>query len=401
MGKVYLFNAGYEEEIARSYGGHGGLRGRIRLMRDELSLLPLWYAEAGDLVLTEGKEREAREYVKDIPAEFPEMARGISRSELRAGVSGEYTGMPWGLSPQSCGEFEELGKECKGGLQLKVAKWTSDYAELSHRRMGGHCLGLLSETGHFAGIEAVTPTFLDEEEEVERYLSGSWLPQVAKRPFSSSGRGLLRLESGDVSEKERSWLRDAIRSQGCVGLERWLDKVRDFAMEFYVDEAGSVTYKGLSVFDTDRGAYVGNRLESQEKLVKHLRDYIDGGRLEEISEHVGWGLSKLYGGRYRGYIGVDMLVYREWDRLAIHPCVEVNMRYTMGMAAVSLQARYVHKDAGTGIFRVSYSPTAYSEHCTMEQASPRRWKEGKLLKGYLPLCPVKPDSRYRAYVWLP
>jgi hypothetical protein len=370
-------------------------------MREELSLLPLWYAEEGDLVLTEGQAREAKEFVKDIPERFPVMARGISRKELRAGGGGEFTGTPWGLSPQSCGLFEELGQECGAGMQIVAPKWDRGYMELSHRRMAGHCLGLLSEMGRFAGIEAVIPTFLRDEGEVERYLAGSLLPQVAKRPYSSSGRGLLRLESADVDEKSRAWLNGAIHSQGCVGLERWLDKVRDFAMEFYVDALGKTTYQGLSVFETDRGAYVGNRLESQPKLVKHLRDYIDERRLAEISEHVGSALSQLYGGRYMGYIGVDMLVYREWDRLAIHPCVEINMRHTMGMAAVMLHERYIHAEAGTGIFRISYSPSTYTEHCMMEKASPRQWKEGKLLKGYLPLCPVERETRYRAYVWLP
>ncbi|MDR3129509.1 MAG: hypothetical protein LBU03_04625 [Tannerellaceae bacterium] len=407
MGRLYWFNAGYEEEIAGAYSmlkphlGRGRLRGNILLMRKELALLPLWYAEDGDLVLTEGKVREVQEFVKDLPDGFPFMARGVSRAELQKGTEGEFVGMPWGLSLQSCRLFEELSRECGEGLQIIVPKWNYDYVELAHRRMAGHCLGLLSETGRFEGIEAVIPTFLKDEDEVERYLSGTLLPQVAKRPFSSSGRGLLRLDSADVSDKARRWLTGAIHHQGCVGLERWLDKVRDFAMEFYVDAEGKTTYKGLSVFETDRGAYVGNRLEGQAELMKHLRDYISERRLQEISESVGEALVKLYEGRYIGYVGVDMLVYREWDRLAIHPCVEINMRYTMGMAAVALYERYVHAEAGTGIFRISYSTSAYTEHCTMEKTCLRRWKNGRLLKGYLPLCPVEPETRYRAYIWLP
>ncbi|MDR3127533.1 MAG: hypothetical protein LBU08_03590 [Tannerellaceae bacterium] len=400
MSRLYWFNAGYEEEMAVGVQ-HPRPGGNIRLMREELSLLPLWYGEAGDLVLTEGQVREAKEFVKDIPEAFPLMAKGVSRVELRSVSGGEYTGTPWGLSPQSCGLFEELRRESGGGIRIEAPAWRREYVELAHRRMAGHCLGLLSLGGCFEGIEAVIPTFLRDEEEVERYLSGALLPQVAKRPFSSSGRGLLRLDSGDVSAKARAWLRGAIRRQGSVGLERWLDKVRDFAMEFYVDEEGKAIYKGLSVFETDRGAYLGNRLESQKGLSKHLGEYIPEKRLQEISERVGEALCTLYGGRYTGYMGVDMLVYREWDRLAIHPCVEINMRYTMGMAALALHARYVHEEAGRGIFRISYSESAYTEHCAMEKASPRHWKAGRLWKGYLPLCPVGPETRYRAYLWLP
>jgi hypothetical protein len=403
MKKLYWFNAGYEEEIA---AGH--LTANIRRMRDELSLLPLWYADEGDLVLSEGTVRQLGDFLNDLPPDFPPTATALSRAALRAAHAtlppdreGEYLGLPWGLSPQSCKRFEELAKDCPAGLRIVPPRWKEDYVRLTHRRTAGHCLGLLGQSGRFAGIEAVIPTFLHNEDDVERYLAGAVLPQVAKRPFSSSGRGLLRLDSAEVSEKERAWLDGAIRRQGCVGLERWLDKVTDLAMEYHINEAGHATCHGLSVFDTDRGAYLGNRLESQEQSVRHLRRYIGERRLQEIAQAVGDALATLYGGRYAGYLGVDMLVYREWDRLEVHPCVEINMRYTMGMAAIDLYRRYVHPDAKPGIFRIAFAHSAYTEHSMMEHSAPRIWKAGRLLKGYLPLCPVTPETRYRAYLWLP
>ena len=49
-------------------------------------------------------------------------------------------------------------------------------------------------------------------------------------------------------------------------------------------------------------------------------------------------LSEIYGYLYTGCIGVDMLLYRQPDSLSwnIHPCVEINMRQTMGMVAVQI-----------------------------------------------------------------
>ena len=56
-------------------------------------------------------------------------------------------------------------------------------------------------------------------------------------------------------------MQGALRRQGVISVERGLNKVLDFAMEFHVDAEGEVGYEGLSLFETaERGAYIGNRL---------------------------------------------------------------------------------------------------------------------------------------------
>ena len=84
----------------------------------------------------------------------------------------------------------------------------------------------------------------------------------------------------------------------------------------------------------------------------------------------------------------------------IHPCVEINLRMNMGLVSRMLYDRYVRPGAG-GTFRISYHPSdgqALQEHDAMTVAHPLHTRNGRVVKGYLPLVPVRKSSRYRAYI---
>jgi predicted ATP-grasp superfamily ATP-dependent carboligase len=52
-------------------------------------------------------------------------------------------------------------------------------------------------------------------------------------------------------------------------------------------------------------------------------------------------MSKLLGGQYEGYFGIDMMIYDDNGTMMIAPCVEVNLRMTMGVVAHRLMERVV------------------------------------------------------------
>ena len=122
-----------------------------------------------------------------------------------------------------------------------------------------------------------------------------------------------------------------------------------------------------------------------------------------IQEAVRSVLQEVYGSTYAGCIGVDMLVYRQKDgSFAIHPCIEINMRYTMGMVALRLFQHYVAPRA-VGDYRVSYEKEAgeaLEKHRLMSETYPLRLANGRIQEGYLSLCPVTKDTHYRAYLLL-
>ena len=183
-----------------------------------------------------------------------------------------------------------------------------------------------------------------------------------------------------------------------------LDKVQDFAMEFYSDGQGTVRYEGLSVFNTEeRGSYTGNILEEQSTMLSRITRFTGEETYSRIQEAVRTVLQEVYGSTYAGCIGVDMLVYRQKDgSFAIHPCIEINMRYTMGMVALRLFQHYVAPRA-VGDYRVSYEKEAgeaLEKHRLMSETYPLRLANGRIQEGYLSLCPVTKDTHYRAYLLL-
>lgn len=111
-----------------------------------------------------------------------------------------------------------------------------------------------------------------------------------------------------------------------------------------------------------------------------------------IQEAVRTVLQEVYGSTYAGCIGVDMLVYRQKDgSFAIHPCIEINMRYTMGMVALRLFQHYVAPRA-VGDYRVSYEKEAgeaLEKHRLMSETYPLRLANGRIQEGYLSLCPSR------------
>jgi hypothetical protein len=212
---------------------------------------------------------------------------------------------------------------------------------------------------------------------------------------------LLWLNEGTLTKKDRDWINGALKKQGSVSIEPVLEAGGNLAMEFFINEQGKVRYEGLSVFETSaRGAYRGNKLMAQAKLEKGIFSSVGETLFREVKEAAAEAIGEIYAG-YSGYIGIDMLVYKTAKGAnALHPCIEVNMRYTMGMAAIRLFENYIHPDA-KGIFNLTYGADpeiVTNAHRKNEEAYPLTFKDGKLRSGYLSLCPVTKQTHYIAYI---
>lgn len=158
---------------------------------------------------------------------------------------------------------------------------------------------------------------------------------VVKAPWSSSGRG-VRVYTG-----EDEWLKKIISRQGGVMVEPYYEKVKDFAMEFMWDGL-SVEYLGLSLFRNvdGRSAYDGNIVASEERKMRMLEDYVQRSLVDEIRERIKILLKQILNGlSIATPLGVDMMIVRDGNSYAVHPCVEVNLRRTMGYVAIKIYER--------------------------------------------------------------
>lgn len=210
--------------------------------------------------------------------------------------------------------------------------------------------------------------------------NGSALPlptHIIKEPYSSSGRG-LRLVSTVLTPKTRQWALRCIREQGGVEVEPYYNKVMDLAMEFTCTGAG-ITYDGLSIFLTRaNNTYTGNIVASQEFLEGRVCAYIDRAVLHSVRNALTDILSPILIGKYLGPVGVDMMVVKTKDEViasydkqtgianettqtdhgyALHPCVEINLRRTMGNLALYMPP-LLPTPTATALFRIIYSPNS-------------------------------------------
>ena len=396
--KIHLFNPGHETAVLLGTGNYTPPTNVQRMIK-ELSCLPVWYADSNDYVFTE--EIISPRFFSLQPKEFRPFATLVSGKELKnlSAAGTELIATPWGLSPHSLQLFERLKQSCK--LNLSIPAWKEDYFRLTGRQTAAECLELIRAQLPELPIP-VAPRFCKKIREVEKYLILQNAPFVVKTPYSSSGRGLLWIPERKLTPKERTWIEGAISKQGTVSIECGLDKVQDLAMEFYSDGEGNVTYEGLSVFGTgEKGAYSGNVLGSQEYLSAPIKRWIGEDVYLKIQQAVTDALKSIYGNTYQGYLGVDMIVYKTKDgSYALHPCIEINMRYTMGMVALRLSQKYLSPSA-VGDFHITYESKdgeAYERHRFMKETYPLVMENGKIKEGYLSLCPVTKTTRYRAYL---
>jgi hypothetical protein len=242
------------------------------------------------------------------------------------------------------------------------------------------------------------PAVLLSEKEVEDFAS-SFPAVVFKAPWSGSGKGLC-WSSGPITENTLGWCRNIIAKQGCFVGEKVYDKVQDFAMEFSC-ERGSVIFKGYSLFRTERGVYKSNELAENEVIVKTLTGQgISEDVLWKVQKRIMLFLEKNIATFYVGPLGVDMFIFIESGESRLHPCVELNLRMTMGQVAGIFYDRFVQPGIA-GSFHIDYFPAKgalLKDHLERQKRFPLIVMDGKIQSGYLSLSPVLADSRYRARV---
>lgn len=381
-GRLFFFNPDCELAIA-----DGGMYymppANIRKMEADLAFLPAWIAGEGDCVLV--KELPDTDFLKHVVE--PLNLSVVAVSEPMLGRYDGLRGEPWGRSPRVCHWLagKGLGEE-----------WKAWQKEWYSRKMAREGLRRLLQM--IPGLDSrLLPCICHSIEDLERSIEeGCYL---VKAPWSSSGKGLLTL-SRPVGTKEKEWLRGMFRKQGYLMLERKWNKVKDFAMEFHAAPTG-ITFIGWSDFVAgEKGEYRGNYLGAQENIVQRLLLYMDKELLLSLKTKMIEMLQGLLP-FYCGYFGVDMMIWRdEKGNYRLHPCVEINLRYNMGIVALSLSQRYLAEGVW-GKFEIRYFPgegAAWEEHLRLQRQYPVRYKNNRIESGYLNLAPVNEATNFIASV---
>ena len=320
--KLLVFNPEHDLALAANLSNftapHAG-----RQLRADLGFIPAIWAAADDCVLVENVEDAERRFLRLTRRPF---GRFIGKEQICKHHFSAVDVWGWDLAIR----VYLLRWGVDAGIMPTVTQIDA-IRQLSHRRYAMQLLERLQMSGAI-GSSCETDQMSDITGRLD---SGEHL--VVKAPWSSSGRG-VRFMDGDMNIYDNGWLRHVIEKQGSVMVEPYYNKVKDFGMEFLSDGCGVVNYVGLSLFQTSNGAYTGNILAFEEEKEIIISRYIPVSLLKIIQQKVCVVMGTLLKDRYAGPFGIDMMVVRrdDGDGFLLHPCVEINLRRTMGHVAISL-----------------------------------------------------------------
>ena len=329
--KLHVFNPEHDMALAagleRFTPSHAG-----RSMRSSLAFLPALWADEGDMILVDDITAAAdalRHY--SAQTKSPQL---VTLSDLRHLSDPLPELSVWGWDAALRHQLLQAAPQLQSVVPTE--QQLADIRLLSHRRWAAtHVLpALVGHDGHFVGQSV----FVDSMEVLQSRLhDGQW---VLKAPWSSSGRG-IRYVRTPLTEHQEGWCRNIIQRQGGLMLEPNYNKVADFGMEFSSDGQGHIAYLGLSLFATRGAAYTGNLIASEDRKAELLSQYVDPSSLLSLQQQLVQVLTEQLASRYAGPLGVDMMVLTTpgGQGYRVHPCVELNLRRTMGHVALSLASR--------------------------------------------------------------
>lgn len=304
--------------------------------------LPMWYGRPGDVFICNGVNNSW----------FNAMSEAFAlRTDVFPHRPEEYTPRPWGWSKASRRRLIAEG--------FSVDRLPDDAAldairSLSHRRSSviiADALAAFLPDFRFTppAVEAFT---VDEALTVIDAFGGNC---VIKSPWSNAGRGIA-FTRGFSENALAQRISDIINAYNSVLIERAFDNICDFAMLFESTDSGDVRYVGLSLFETDkRGAYMRNIVANDIILADKIAEFLPENILRPVADSLCAILSDYIGGKYRGPLGIDMLVARTNAGNILNPCVELNLRNTMGHVAHALAENVLAADK-TAVFACNVNP---------------------------------------------
>lgn len=318
---------------------------KVREMRRQLAFLPAFFADEGEALLLMDADAE-HVLTTDSLAQEAHALAALKRLEIVTpdGLEAFFRRSPharpapWGWNHTIRRFLLQRGADA---ALMPDEEAIAALRRLSHRRLTiafnerlGHALALLPQ------VNAAVPSEFFSSEEACGWLDAH--PHAFfKAPWSSSGRGVMPADSCPPSIV-RQWICGTIARQGSVMAESGARRALDCATEWYL-EAGKASFLGFSVFSTSgRARYQGNITASQPELHEMIlsASHLTPQQLSRVVDAQREALESLVAPSWSGFAGIDMLVE---ETGALRPCIEVNIRLTMGHLHIAREeslARY-------------------------------------------------------------
>lgn len=405
MSQLFFFNPTCEMAIANGQVSYMPPH-HLQIFEKDLAELPWILGTEDDYVLVKDVNYNSLNHLAWLGWKTPTPVK--SPAQLPMSQKNALSFTPWGWSPALINSFKPfIESGFSNHSQLPFSPWTKSFSLLFSKETGCHLLAKMREIylknpGNYPllyvpPIPKKISTFQQLENIMEEYPP----PSIIKTPWGASGKGLYRIRNHKDNPVNSQWVKGMLKKQGWLYIEKLLYKIQDVSFQFMIGE-NEIKYLGHNFFYTEpsgqfAGCDIGGPVNSSPL-------FSDRGKVtESITQASGLVKEAIneiqLGKKYRGPAGVDGLFFMDKDGiLKLQPCLEINLRYNMGMANIILKNK-IHTQAKgiwkTGIFREQ----SWEEFCTtMTKKKPAQMEQGKIKSGFLPL--VNPAAPKTFGAWL-
>lgn len=321
--EVYWFNP--DNDLALACGATNYTPTRFaRQFAHDLQLLPCWIAQPGDCVVCD--DTSLQPWVDEQGLDI----RLVTPQELPS--LGEASFRPWGWSAAMRRRLELCGvEECLLPSSQRIEQWR----QLSHRRTS---IAIHQQLRQLCDVPFPEPpvelSHLDDIQAFAAEHPGCFV----KEPWSGSGHGIYRAIDPQAQDFVQRCT-GALRRQGSMLCEAALDRMMDFAVEVECCEQAA-HFEGFSIFESDfHLQYSHGIVDSTAALHKHIASHFPA--VDSVVNALLRTLNQMVAPCYTGHLGVDMLLFHRPDgTIGINPCVEMNLRTTMGTITCHLGERH-------------------------------------------------------------
>jgi len=400
MNDIYFFNPTCDYAIANG-SPNWQPNQLLQKMEEDLDLLPAFLAASDDGILLYNYPSDS--FLDDFRKTEFKFPCFIQRNKQNQISQNQIRNIkPWGWSPAAHKQTEYLKNLCSDEFSISpVFNWNPEIKHFYSRSFSASVLEEVLKNINTENILPINylPKICKSETDVENALA-SWGKIMLKAPWSSSGRGLQPITKTPIHEKVWEKINGTIRDQGFVLAEPLLNKVHDLAFLFELKK-GIIRFTGTSHFFTDKnGKYEGNYLNGASKPdFERVVSFINKMQVKILPELIRVLQNSKLPAVYEGPFGVDMLIYRnDNDELFINPCLEINLRFTMGFVALKIERMLDEKSKG--VFRIFYEPgkSFFSFSNEMRTKHPLIITESKIVSGFLALTEPTPEKKFGAYL---
>lgn len=335
---LHLFNPSHDEALA-AHSPYYSPSKIAQKLASQWALLPSLWANDGDAVYIPTNAEQLLE-AKVLQVNGKQI-RLVQRSDMNPRFWQTISQVqPWGWDALVKHQLVKMNAPTE---LLPTDEALEQIRQLSSRQTTADVLPMLVDRlTAYAALPMVGCSYIVDNWEELMQLVDDYGNVMVKSLWSCSGRGVFPLNA-HPSASVVGRVHKLLQQQGAIEVEPLYKGVTDFALEFDAKAKDGVTYRGLSLFRTTvRGGYMANVVQPQEQLQAHLFSMFQPLQtgfdlLCKVCEQV---LTAYFSkAAYCGPLGIDMMLVQLPDgTTALHPCIEVNVRRTMGYVACQLQS---------------------------------------------------------------